>query len=85
MLARSLVGNPKLILLEEEFNHLSNNDKHKLIDYLMTVDSTVVVISNERTVASRFDKAIVLKDGALIASGKVESFEKESWFENTFN
>lgn len=85
MISRSLVGNPKMILLEEDINHLNKNDKHKLIDYLMTVESTVVIISNDRDVASRFDRTFVLKNGKLIADGKVESFKNESWFENTFN
>lgn len=85
MIARSLVGNPKMILLEDDINHLCKTDKHKLIDYLLTVESTVIVISNEKDVASRFDKTLVLKDGKLIANGKLESFEKETWFENIFN
>ena len=70
MLARSIVGNPRLVLLEDSFNYLAKNDRQNFMNYLLDRKHnwTVIAISNEEEVAAQFDKVLVLDKGGVIAN-----------------
>jgi ABC-type bacteriocin/lantibiotic exporter with double-glycine peptidase domain len=86
MLARGVVGNPKLVLLEDSFNHLGSEVKQRLLDYLLLKESspTLIAISNDRSVAVQFDQTLVLGQGRSLAYGQLKGFENESWFNQIF-
>ena len=84
MLARCLVGNPKLILLENNFNLLNEDDKKRFLDYVLAKKSTVVAISNDPIVASQFDRVAVLEKGKVIAVKNLEELKKEKWYSKLF-
>ncbi len=68
---RVLVGNPRILLLEEPFNELSNFYKDKLINYLKEIASTkIVIISTEICV---FEKQIVLNISNKNIQKKIEN------------
>ena len=84
MLARSIASDPKLILLEDNFNQLNEIDKTKFIDYLIKRKSTVIVVSNDPIVAEKFDRIIVLDKGNIIAKGKLAALKRKKWFQLVF-
>lgn len=84
MLIRSVVGNPKLILLEDHFNRLKKKEKNQFLDYLMQKKTTVIAVSNDLNVVSKFQSTIVLKNGKILANGKIESFKNEDWYKPLF-
>lgn len=84
MLIRSVVGNPKLILLEDHFNRLKKKEKDQFLDYLMQKKTTVIAVSNDLDVVSKFQSTIVLKSGEIVANGKIESFKNEDWYKPLF-
>lgn len=84
MLARSIIGNPKLILLEDNFNQLNAEDKARFLDHLLDRKCTVIVVSNDPVVAERFDRIIVLDKGELIAEGTIPSFKRKKWYKQVF-
>ena len=67
-LIRSLLGNPKLILLDEDVDQLSMSDKEKLISFLQNHKATVVLSSNDETLKSQF------KNKALVELGQVTGY-----------
>ncbi len=84
MIARSLIGKPKLIMLEDSFNQLNYIDRTQVLNYLLTTESTVIAVSNEYEVAAKFERVIVLEDGKIIGDGKLNHFEESTWFNNLF-
>jgi ABC-type bacteriocin/lantibiotic exporter with double-glycine peptidase domain len=86
MLARSIVGNPKLVLLEDNFNNLANGDKQRFLNYLLHQDRnwTVIAISNDPETANLFDQVLVLEKGKIIANNQLMALKKEAWFSQIF-
>ena len=84
MLARSIAGNSKLILLEDNFNQLNELDKASFLDHLLSRKCTVIVVSNDPRVAEKFDRIIVLDKGEVIAKGQLDSFKGKDWFKKVF-
>jgi ABC-type bacteriocin/lantibiotic exporter with double-glycine peptidase domain len=87
MLARSIIGKPKMILLEDTFNKLETLDRERLMDYLLNENNgcTVIAVSNDPKVASHFNRIVALKDGEMIDCGTFEEAMKKDWYAEVFN
>ncbi|WP_339608145.1 ATP-binding cassette domain-containing protein [uncultured Roseivirga sp.] len=85
MLARSIAGNFKMILLENDFNQLNEKDKTSFLDYLLSQNWTVIAVSNDPLVADKFDRTIVMEKGEIIAKGTVSSMTTYPWYSNIFS
>ena len=84
MLARGIIGNPKLILLEDNFHQFNESDKARFISYLLQKKCTVIVVSNDPEVAKQFDEIVVMERGEIIAEGTISSFKRKKWFKQVF-
>jgi ATP-binding cassette subfamily B protein len=60
LLIRALVGNPKMLLLEEPWLGLEEHQKRSIQQYLLNAlpDTTVLVVSNDNEFASKCDQVI---------------------------
>jgi ABC-type bacteriocin/lantibiotic exporter with double-glycine peptidase domain len=83
-LARSIASGPKLMLLEEGFNILHEEDRDRFLDFILTRDWTVLAVTNDPDVAGRFERIVVLDEGKIIANDSLENLKKESWYPNLF-
>ncbi|MBL0358455.1 MAG: ATP-binding cassette domain-containing protein [Chitinophagaceae bacterium] len=72
LLLRALVNNPRLVLLEEPFDGLSEMVKVSIIKYLLTetTGQTILISCNNEAFASQCDKVIYLDKGVVKAVGK---------------
>lgn len=84
MLARCIVGEPKLILLGDNFNQLNYTDKQSLLNHLLEEKFTVLAISNDLEVINKFDKVAVLNEGNLIAFDSPKSIKDTNWYSILF-
>lgn len=86
MLARSLAGNPKLILIGDNFNHLNKIDKQKFMDYVLSNNNTatVLVVSNDIEIAQQFDHVLVFDNGKLIGNDSLSALKDKAWFNQIF-
>ncbi len=65
-IARAMVGRPSIILADEPTGNLDSTSSSQIIDYLLTSGpdgSTLVVITHDPEVASRFPRTLMIRDG----------------------
>lgn len=66
LLVRSLVGNPRLLLLEEPFLYLSNEHQQQLTELIRSLkNTTTIVVTNDENFANSCDKTIVLTNTSV--------------------
>jgi ABC-type bacteriocin/lantibiotic exporter with double-glycine peptidase domain len=76
ILARSLSAHPKLLLLEEEFNHLNHKDSKRLLNYIFDGPWTMVAVSNQQETMERADTIIELDQGEIAFKGNYEEYKE---------
>lgn len=79
LLLRALVNNPRLVLLEEPFDGLSEAVKPSIIHYLLneTPQQTTLISCNNESFASTCDKVIYLEKGSVKAVGKWDEIKNK--------
>jgi ABC-type transport system involved in cytochrome bd biosynthesis fused ATPase/permease subunit len=79
LLLRALVNHPRLVLLEEPFEGISDAARVSVIHYLLheTNNQTLLISCNDVDFASQCDKVIYLQNGELKAIGKWNEIENE--------
>lgn len=74
LIARSIVHQPKVLLLEDAFEHLDDHCRFNTIDYLTSEDKqwTLLASTADAYLLRKVDKVAVLEQGNLIAFGPFE-------------
>lgn len=85
LLARSIVYNFKLILIEDDFIELEKTERDRFLNHLLSLNSTVIIISSNLEVASLFERVVVLKSGRVIADDKFDKLKDSVWFNEVFS
>lgn len=76
LLLRALLGNRRLLLLEEPLNYLEPVYKEKVTDYLMKKEeATVLIATNDISLASSADRIVYLEKGHIKATGSWEQIK----------
>ncbi|MEI8110003.1 MAG: ABC transporter ATP-binding protein [Chitinophagia bacterium] len=65
LLTRALLGKSRLLLLEEPFQQLSNDEKIKLIQYIRTERKATTIIIAKETETSIYDIVLRMNEGRL--------------------
>jgi ABC-type bacteriocin/lantibiotic exporter with double-glycine peptidase domain len=67
LLARAIVHHPKLLLLEDCFENLTESEKNKITDYLLSdkFKCTIIAITNDEYYLSRCNKSYLMKSGTI--------------------
>ena len=86
ILTRTLMSDPKLILLDNFLPRVEQKEKKHIIDYLTDKDKkwTVVAISNNPEFAAQFDRVIVLKEGQIQTEGKFMELKEDPCVQEIF-
>lgn len=82
-LARCIICNPLLILIEDHINLLENEPRNKVLEHLTNQQSkaTVLVISNDVEVACKFNRVLCMEEGSLVFDGSYEESTRTNWFD----
>lgn len=86
LIARSIIANPRLLLLEDPFEHLDKDDRMKIIDYL-TDDSnpwTLIAASTDPYMATKMDRIILLNEGEIAKEGS-HAIMKDIIYKNMYS
>ena len=68
-IARSVVGRPRIMLLDEATNWLDNESQAKVMRNLTALTSTRIVIAHRLSTLERADRIYVLQAGRVVQSG----------------
>lgn len=68
LLARSIADRPKLLLLEDAFEHADGEERIHMIDFITSKENpwTMVVVSNDPYLAKKSDRVIEMNNGKVI-------------------
>ncbi len=77
LIARSIVDKPKLLLIEDAFEHLDEVDRRKIIDFLFAKENewTMVTISADPYVAKKSNIIFEMSDGQIIHRGTYKEMQ----------
>ena len=77
LLLRALLGNPRLLLLEEPLNYLEPAYKEKITDYLMKKgEATILIATNDKSLAANANRIVYLEKGRVKAIGSWEQIKE---------
>ena len=68
-IARSVIGNPRIMLFDEATNWLDNDSQAKVMQNLTTLTSTRVVIAHRLSTLEQADRIYVLRAGKVVQRG----------------
>jgi ATP-binding cassette, subfamily B, bacterial len=80
LLLRALVNHPRLLLLEEPWRGLEDENRHKIQEYLMNgiPGATVFVESNDENFAMQADEVMIFDGGKLLYFGPWKGYLQSS-------
>ncbi len=89
-LARALVSDPELLLLDEPLNNLDIAHQQRILDLLMKLkyefNLTIISVLHDLNVASEFaDSLILLGGGQIIAMGSPKEIIKEGYISKVYS
>ncbi|GAB5539140.1 MAG: ATP-binding cassette domain-containing protein [Salibacteraceae bacterium] len=79
LIARSVSRNPKLILLEDALEHLDEEHRMRVIDYITDKKHnwTLMAVSTDTYLARKSDRIILMEGGAIIAQGTYDEMKSK--------
>ncbi len=77
-LARALVLNPRVVLLDDPVSNLDAETEKKLVDDLREIlrDKTAIIVSQRLSLVKLVDRVIVMEDGRIVGEAKPEELLK---------
>ena len=85
-LARALLTDAPVLILDEATSSLDILTEKRIIDNLMQLDKTIIFIAHRLTIAERSEKVVVLDQGRIAESGShQELLEKEGFYYHLVN
>lgn len=86
-LARSIAERPRLFVMDQPFSQLDKHDKENIAQFLAGKDRdwTLIVATNDVSMAKQCDKIVVLKEGKKIDEGTFAEIEAKPYFNDLFD
>lgn len=74
LLARAISNKPRLLLLEDAFEHIAESEQKQMIDALTASDApwTLIAVSSNNYLARKSDRMAVMHEGKVIKCGPFE-------------
>ena len=77
MIARSVIGNPRIMLLDEATNWLDNENQAKVMQNLTALTSTRLVIAHRLSTLEQADRIYVLQAGKVVQCGSFDELMQQ--------
>ena len=85
-IARCLLNNPDVLILDEPTSSLDNISENKILSYIYSSKTTVIVVAHRLNTIKRMDRIIVLDNGRLVEEGSHEELiRKKGMYYSLYN
>lgn len=86
MLARSILANPLLLMVEGFFAGMEQEERSLVIDTLTDKGRkwTMLAVSDDPALARKSDRVIIMKEGRVVASGTYDNLHDQKHFKAVF-
>jgi ABC-type transport system involved in cytochrome bd biosynthesis fused ATPase/permease subunit len=86
LLTRALLNKPKLLLLEDFWSDLEQEEQARVIQNLfsMAKESTMISVTNDIQFAAKCDKIILLEEGRILQADTFEEISTNPNYRNLF-
>ncbi len=87
ILARSIVTNPHLLIIEEFFSKLQQSEKTSILNYLTDREKqwTLLMVSNDSEVAKKCDHVWIMSNGRIVDVGPFEKVSQHNCFHEIYH
>ncbi len=77
LIARSIVNNPSLLLLEDAFEHINEEERKTIIDFLCSADHSwgIIAVSSDRYLGEKLGKLAIMENGSISAIGEFSALK----------
>ncbi len=75
-IARSVIGSPRIMLLDEATNWLDNENQARVMENIAALTSTRLVIAHRLSTLEQADRIYVLKAGKVVQSGSFDELKE---------
>ncbi|WP_290506939.1 peptidase domain-containing ABC transporter [Algoriphagus sp.] len=76
LLCRALLGQPKAMVMENALDHLFEDEKQRVIQYLISGDWTLLLVTQDEQAISQMDEVVLLDNGSLVYQGDHSGYVK---------
>lgn len=86
ILARSIVANPRILVMDKIFPNIKKEEREQIIDYMLDQRHkwSMLVVTDNPYFASQCDKVIVMRKGRIIIEGTYEEIKKTEHYKKIF-
>ncbi|MBV6439107.1 MAG: ATP-binding cassette domain-containing protein [Haliscomenobacteraceae bacterium CHB4] len=86
LVARAIVGRPKLLVMEDPFVSLNYRDRLRVAKLLIDKNQpwTLVGVTSDPLMAAMCDRVVVLKEGQIVFDGAFEAVQKTEHYQRIF-
>jgi ABC-type bacteriocin/lantibiotic exporter with double-glycine peptidase domain len=86
LVARAVIAEPRLLVMEEPLAALNFKDRVKIAQYLTAPDKpwTLICVTEDPVMAAVCDRVLILKEGEVAFDGNFEAAQKTKDFEKVF-
>ncbi|EAZ82874.1 peptidase domain-containing ABC transporter [Algoriphagus machipongonensis] len=74
LVARSLVGGPKAIMMENALRYVHPENKERLVNYLMNGNWTLLMITEDPAILEKAEEVLVMDKGKVLFQGPYKSY-----------
>ena len=79
LLARSIVGKPKLVIIEDTLEDIDLIHRNKIIDFLTSPENewSFITISSDPYLLQKVDRVVIMQDGTVSKEGSFKELTND--------
>ena len=81
ILARSIVSEPKLLLIELETDFMTQKEQENFLDYILSKPWTLIAVSDESDFLERTNRLYFMDSGSMVFEGRYSDFKNSEYAE----
>lgn len=86
LLCRAIISQPSLLIFEELFSNLDNDDQKEILEFLTNKSNpwTMILVSNNALISAHCDRTIIMDQGEIVEEGTFLEIQKSAYYKPIF-